>query len=936
MPLRSIQPMPPLKSRRRSASAGRARSTPPSRPCRRSHRRRASAIAFSVVDLAGEVRVEHDPARARPWRAGRSALARFAVVVLAPGEDTQPSATSTTTTTSPPTREPAPERGRAAPERRLEAACALVRRRPAARAHGALSAQSAAPRGGGRSAALASCTIDTTCERPMMSNTRLASGLGAASDGRPALRLDPPHCLDERVDPAGVDEREPGEVEDDVRRQKGRELPDAAPQAVGRQDVGLAREREQDHPGRRLRGLDRQPFRPLVVHRHELPRNHGRKTRAAGELVRCFAAEPEGRRAVPTRRDEEDAMPTTMSDPRELFLRELQDIYYAEQTITKALPKMAKEATDPELAAGFQKHLDETKGHVETLKHVFEPLGENAKAEQCPAIDGIKEEHDEFISEEKPAPKVSDIFLTGSGARAEHYEIAAYTGLITIARGLGETECAKLLAKNLKQEKAALDALTTVGKRLAEGREGARERLSGGRGGVLSVTDEPTSAGRLEPERQPEALHVSRRPRWSGSSTRRRSSGSAALAIPPAWTRVWISPNAGAKLQATGLRRRRPQASTFTTRRFRAAGASRSSSASYGFGEALPALRKQSRAPTLADDPLEVRVDVGARDPRSSTAGGFEAGSERAARNRREPRDHDPDEAPRRGPGAAAALPLPRQAPRSCTGRRSSTRSSPAATRRAPSRSPAVRACFAYRRDDGPAPADGAAPERVSPASLASTRSTASRTSAPGAARLTAAIALAEHGPPGSADDERKALASAFRAVATELGEHSGGRTWLVRQPRRRRAVPRGRRPGDGAAEARAGALSRHGEAQSGGSFVARTARRPLTPTNAQASHQTSMATRMTIAATAHRGRARCPRILYGVSPSPTRRLLAPQTLAFAHRAARGDDRDLLVRDLRFAPCGASFCSASRPPIRATPGETREAPLRPRHLLCRS
>ena len=100
------------------------------------------------------------------------------------------------------------------------------------------------------------------------------------------------------------------------------------------------------------------------------------------------------------------------------------------------------------------------------MKQAFEALGEPAKAEQCPAIDGIKEEHDEFMSEEKPAPKVRDIFLTGSGSRAEHYEIAAYTGLISIARGLGERECARLLAKNLKEEKAALASLTAVGKRL--------------------------------------------------------------------------------------------------------------------------------------------------------------------------------------------------------------------------------------------------------------------------------------------------------------------------------------------------------------------------------------------------------------------------------------------------------------------------------------
>jgi ferritin-like metal-binding protein YciE len=156
-----------------------------------------------------------------------------------------------------------------------------------------------------------------------------------------------------------------------------------------------------------------------------------------------------------------------MTEPRELLLHELGDILYAENVLVKALPKMAKEATDPELRKGFEKHLEETKGHVETLQQAFEALGEKAKAEQCPAIDGIKDEHDEFIREEKPGPKVRDIFLTGSGSRAEHYEIAAYTGMITIAKGLGETDCAKLLERNLKQEKAALDALTTVGKRLA-------------------------------------------------------------------------------------------------------------------------------------------------------------------------------------------------------------------------------------------------------------------------------------------------------------------------------------------------------------------------------------------------------------------------------------------------------------------------------------
>ncbi len=159
---------------------------------------------------------------------------------------------------------------------------------------------------------------------------------------------------------------------------------------------------------------------------------------------------------------------TGMNDPRDLLLHELGDILYAENQLVKALPKMAGEATDKRLRAGFEQHLEETKRHVDVVKQAFEALGEKAKAEKCPGIEGIKKEHDEFIAQEKPAPEVLDLFLTGSGARAEHYEIAAYTGMISLARSLGETDCAKLLEKNLKQEEAALKTLTTAADRLGK------------------------------------------------------------------------------------------------------------------------------------------------------------------------------------------------------------------------------------------------------------------------------------------------------------------------------------------------------------------------------------------------------------------------------------------------------------------------------------
>ena len=160
-------------------------------------------------------------------------------------------------------------------------------------------------------------------------------------------------------------------------------------------------------------------------------------------------------------------MPTKMDEPRELFLHELGDLLFAENTLIKALPKLAEEANDAELQKGFESHLEETKQHVANLKQVFKTIGEPAKAEKCPAIEGITKEHDEFMTEENPSPAICDMFLTGSGARAEHYEIAAYNGLITMAQALGEKDVVPLLQENLKQEEVALAKLEKAAKRLA-------------------------------------------------------------------------------------------------------------------------------------------------------------------------------------------------------------------------------------------------------------------------------------------------------------------------------------------------------------------------------------------------------------------------------------------------------------------------------------
>jgi ferritin-like metal-binding protein YciE len=156
-----------------------------------------------------------------------------------------------------------------------------------------------------------------------------------------------------------------------------------------------------------------------------------------------------------------------MDTPRELFVHELGDVLYAERALVKTLPKLAKEASDTTLVSAIEKHLAETEQHVANVEAVFESIGESAKAEKCAAIEGLKKEHDEFVTNESPSSDVLDMFLTGAAARTEHYEIAAYTGLITMADALGESEAVTLLRKNLKQEQAALEKVSTIAEKLA-------------------------------------------------------------------------------------------------------------------------------------------------------------------------------------------------------------------------------------------------------------------------------------------------------------------------------------------------------------------------------------------------------------------------------------------------------------------------------------
>jgi ferritin-like metal-binding protein YciE len=155
-----------------------------------------------------------------------------------------------------------------------------------------------------------------------------------------------------------------------------------------------------------------------------------------------------------------------VTSPEQLFVHELQDMYYAENALTKVLPQLAREASDRELTRAFETHLKETKKQVANLERVFGYLGKRPEAHQCPGIEGIKKEHDSFVEEQRPSPQLLDVFLTGAASRTEHYEIAAYTGLIAQARALRQRESVELLQQNLKQEKDALKKVETISKRI--------------------------------------------------------------------------------------------------------------------------------------------------------------------------------------------------------------------------------------------------------------------------------------------------------------------------------------------------------------------------------------------------------------------------------------------------------------------------------------
>lgn len=148
-----------------------------------------------------------------------------------------------------------------------------------------------------------------------------------------------------------------------------------------------------------------------------------------------------------------------------LFMNELKDLYSAEKQITRALPKMAKAATSEELRQAFQTHLEETKGQIERLDRVFEILGAKASAKTCEGMKGLIEEGSEMI-EDAAEGEVRDAGLISAAQRVEHYEIAAYGTVRTMADMMGQKEIAQLLQETLDEEGKTDKLLTKIAMRV--------------------------------------------------------------------------------------------------------------------------------------------------------------------------------------------------------------------------------------------------------------------------------------------------------------------------------------------------------------------------------------------------------------------------------------------------------------------------------------
>ena len=148
---------------------------------------------------------------------------------------------------------------------------------------------------------------------------------------------------------------------------------------------------------------------------------------------------------------------------KDLYIHELKDLFSAEQQLVKALPKMAKAASNKELAAGFQEHLEQTKGHAQRVEQILSSHQQTTRGPKCKGMEGIVAEGAEMIEEEADV-EVKDAGLIAAAQRVEHYEMAGYGTARTYAELLGDKEGAKLLGLTLEEERQTDQKLSKLAK----------------------------------------------------------------------------------------------------------------------------------------------------------------------------------------------------------------------------------------------------------------------------------------------------------------------------------------------------------------------------------------------------------------------------------------------------------------------------------------
>jgi len=150
------------------------------------------------------------------------------------------------------------------------------------------------------------------------------------------------------------------------------------------------------------------------------------------------------------------------SQLQEFFVDSLKDIYWAEKHLTKALPKMQKAATTPQLQEAIETHLGQTMEHVSRLEQVFELVGEKAAAKKCDAMEGLTKEADSIVEETEDGTMTRDAAIIMASQKVEHYEIATYGTLVQFAKVLGYDDAADILQSTLDEEKETDQGLTVI------------------------------------------------------------------------------------------------------------------------------------------------------------------------------------------------------------------------------------------------------------------------------------------------------------------------------------------------------------------------------------------------------------------------------------------------------------------------------------------